>query len=262
MNLAALDVDGTLYEGTLGFSLLDELSVSGLVGAHAVQHVRDAMREHRDAGDRFRDTTDLTSDAYAHAVRGVRHEDAVRASHTAWRRVRHRLLASSAPLVENLRRNGFTPVLLSGSPQEMIDRIADELGVAHRIGMRLATGADSAYTHRFLALPAVPEVKAALFRALAARLGADVRAALAVGNSASDHALLDAVGHPVAFEPDDTLRALARDGGWAIADRHTLLPLVDALTGPRRLPPVPRQDVRLPSSSSEPSERNLHAHSS
>ncbi|MFJ9428477.1 HAD family hydrolase [Streptomyces sp. NPDC101490] len=260
MNLAALDVDGTLYEGTLGFSLLDELSVSGLVSARAVQHVRDAMRAHRGAGGRFRDTTDLTSAAYAHAVRGVRHEDAVRASHTAWRRVRHRLLANSAPLVQNLRRNGFTPVLLSGSPQEMIDRIADELGVAHRIGMRVATGADGAYTHRFLTLPAVPEVKATLFRALAARFGADVRSALAVGNSASDHALLGSVGHPVAFEPDDALRALARAGGWAIADRHTLLPLVDAVTGPRHPTPGPRPAVSLPSS--QASERNLHAHSS
>ncbi|MER6386970.1 haloacid dehalogenase-like hydrolase [Streptomyces sp. NPDC001523] len=259
MNIAALDVDGTLFEGTLGFSLLDELCSSGLVNASAVERVRDTMREHRDAGARFRGTTHRASDAYARAVEGVRHEDAVRASHSAWRRVRHRLLESSAPLVESLRRNRFTPVLLSGSPQEMVDRMAGELGIAHRFGMRLATGADTAYTRRFLALPAVPEVKAELFRALAARLGADVRGALAVGNSASDRVLLTAVGHPVAFEPDDALRALARDAGWAVADRHTLVPLVSALTSPSSLA---RRPVPTPVPAFSSLERNLHAHSS
>ncbi|MEV7282131.1 haloacid dehalogenase-like hydrolase [Streptomyces sp. NPDC093111] len=255
MSIAALDVDGTLYEGTLGFSLLDELRASGLIGASAVRHVRDTMHAHRSAGDRFRDTTGPASDAYARAVEGVRHTDAVRASHTAWRRVRHLLLDSTAPLVENLRRNGFTPVLLSGSPQEMVDRMAGELGIDHRFGMRLATGADSAYTRRFLSLPAVPEVKAELLRALAVRLGTDLRTALAVGNSASDHALLGSVGHPVAFEPDDALRALARDGGWTVADRHTLVPLVNALTAPSSR--TRRAAAFVPSP-----ERNLHAHSS
>lgn len=260
MNLAALDVDGTLYEGTLGFSLLDELSSSGLVGTDAVRHVRATMSEHRDAGARFRDTTGRASDAYARAVEGVRHDDAVRASHAAWRRVRHRLLESTVPLVENLRRNGFTVVLLSGSPQEMVDRLAAELGIAHGVGMRLATGADGAYTRRFLTLPAVPEAKAELLRALAGRLGADPRAALAVGNSASDRVLLGAVGHPVAFEPDDALRALARSRDWTLADRHTLVPLVSALTAPSALTrrPVP---APLPGFSPSP-ERNLHAHSS
>ncbi|MEU3832727.1 HAD family hydrolase [Streptomyces microflavus] len=258
MNIAALDVDGTLYEGTLGFSLLDELRAFGLVDAPAVRQVRDTMRDHRRAGDRFRDTTERASDAYARAVEGVRHADAVRASHLAWRRVRHLLLDSTVPLVESLRRNGFTPVLLSGSPQEMVDRMAGELGIVHRFGMRLATGADSTYTRRFLSLPAVPEVKAELLRALADRLGADLRTALAVGNSASDRALLGAVGHPVAFEPDDALRALARDGGWTVADRHTLVPLVNALTALAPRPRCPAVLVPVPVPSLE---RNLHAHS-
>ncbi|GGZ47516.1 HAD family hydrolase [Streptomyces subrutilus] len=269
MNIAALDVDGTLYEGTLGFSLLDELRSSGLVDPVAVRHVRDTMGAHRAAGARFRDTTGRASAAYARAMEGVRHEDAVRASHAAWRKVRHRLLASTVPLVESLRRRRFTPVLLSGSPQEMIDRMAGELGIAHRFGMRLATGPDGTYTHRFLTLPAVPEVKAELLCTLAARLGAGLGTALAVGNSASDRVLLGAVGHPVAFEPDDTLRALAHGAGWTIADRHTLVPLVNALgasspgaSSPRTPAPSTRRPVPVPAQAVSRLERNLHAHSS
>ncbi|MER8046944.1 haloacid dehalogenase-like hydrolase [Streptomyces sp. NPDC094032] len=242
MKLAALDVDGTLYAGTLGFALLDELRAAGRVSARAVRHVHRTMREHRGAGALFRDTTGPASSAYGRAMEGVRHTDAVRASHTAWRRVRDRLLDSTGPLLEHLRRTGHTPVLLSGSPQEMVDRLAGELGVTHRFGMRLTHAADGTYTRGFAALPAVPEVKSELLRGLAHGLGADLRTALAVGNSASDHALLAAVGHPVAFEPDDALRTLARARGWAVADRHTLVAVVSALT---------------------PSlERNLHAHSS
>lgn len=259
MKLAALDVDGTLYDGTLGFALLDELRAGGLVSSSAVRHVRDTMREHRRSGGRFRDTTGPASDAYARAVEGVLPRDAVLASCRVWPRVRHRLLACAVPLVESLRGAGFTPVLLSGSPQEMIDRVATDLGIGHRFGMRLATGPGGRWTRRFTSLPAVPEAKARLLCALAEGLGADLACAVAVGNSASDRAMLAAVGHPVAFEPDEALLAVARDSGWSITDRHTLVPLLS--TPAFQSSPASR---RAPAASPlrTHSERNLHAHTS
>ncbi|WP_250297728.1 HAD family phosphatase [Streptomyces sp. A 4/2] len=269
MNIAVVDVDGTLYQGTLGFALLDELNSADLVSASAVHRVRNAMRQHRGAGKAFRTTLESTSDCYARAVEGVPQERILAASHAAWQRVRHRLLDSAGPLIEILEKGGFVPVLISGSPQEMIDRIADELGISHRFGMRLAVD-NGVCTHRFLSLPAIPEVKVGLLRELASQLNADMTEALAIGNGASDYALLHAVGHPIAFEPDETLRCMARHGAWTVADRRTLVPQVSALVSPSRpsrrtatAPGVVAVSTVSPVSpvSTVPSERNLDAYS-
>ncbi|WP_371792416.1 haloacid dehalogenase-like hydrolase [Streptomyces sp. NBC_01471] len=228
-NIAALDVDGTLYDGTLGFSVLDELRESGWISEAAVSRVRAAMAEHRGAGTEFRTTLHRTCSAYGSAVSGVPYEEVVRASHGAWRRVRHRLLECAAPLVETLRAAGYTPLLLSGSPQEMVDRIGDELGVEHRTGLA-PTVRGGVCTPHLRTVPAVPEVKAALLRAAAARLGADPARSLAIGNSASDRELLRGVGMPIAFEPDPALSCLAGRHGWPVADRNTVVGLARAVT--------------------------------
>ena len=55
---------------------------------------------------------------------------------------------------------------------------------------------------------------------------------LAVGNSPADICLLARVGHPIAFEPDPSLRREAVRRGWEITDRITLLPRLLALPIP------------------------------
>lgn len=187
------------------------------------------MAEHRAAGPEFRTTLYRTCSAYGSAVSGVPHEEVVRASHRAWLRVRHRVLACAAPLVETLRAGGYTPLLLSGSPQEMVDRIGDELGVEHRTGLT-STVRHGVCTPHLRTVPAVPEVKAALLRAAVHRFGADPARALAIGNSASDRELLRGVGRPIAFEPDRALSCLAERHGWPVADRSTVVRLARAIT--------------------------------
>ena len=54
--------------------------------------------------------------------------------------------------------------------------------------------------------------------ALAAREGLDLSQCWAYSDSANDIPMLSAVGHPVAVNPDATLRAHARDNDWKIRD--------------------------------------------
>jgi hypothetical protein len=60
------------------------------------------------------------------------------------------------------------------------------------------------------------EGKADALRALAAAEGIDLAASYAYSDSASDLPMLEAVGHPVAVNPDAELARRARDERWEV----------------------------------------------
>jgi phosphoserine phosphatase len=59
----------------------------------------------------------------------------------------------------------------------------------------------------------------------------DLARSFAIGNSPADADVLSCVGHPVAFEPEPMLAALAAERGWFIADRSTLLRHITEIVG-------------------------------
>ena len=76
---------------------------------------------------------------------------------------------------------------------------------------------DGRYTGRALrALHA--EAKADCVRAVAEREGLDLAACTAYSDSHTDLPFLEAVGHPVAVNPDRELRRVARERGWPVLE--------------------------------------------
>ncbi|MFD5558599.1 HAD family hydrolase [Streptomyces sp. NPDC127068] len=223
----ALDVDGTLYDGTLGFSLLHELESRGYVKASLIRAIHEFVEEYRMQGVGCREDLLSICEMCAFAIKGVPCDVVIEASESAWKKVRQRLMGEARKLLYGVRAEGCVPVLLSGSPQVMIDRIADELGVKYRYGIVSSVEGDH-YTDHLISVPAVPDVKVDLVRNLASRLGIPTERSLAIGNSTSDHELLKVVGYPIAFEPDGSLLSMAREFGWRIADRDTAVDIVCA----------------------------------
>ena len=60
------------------------------------------------------------------------------------------------------------------------------------------------------------ENKRVLAEACAARVGAVLRDCTFYSDGISDRPLLEAVGHPVAVNPDPRLRRIARHHGWPV----------------------------------------------
>ena len=64
--------------------------------------------------------------------------------------------------------------------------------------------------------PCYGEYKATALRELAAANGIDLAQSTAYSDSHTDLAFLEAVGHPVAVNPDSKLRAIAERRGWPV----------------------------------------------
>jgi len=120
--------------------------------------------------------------------------------------------AEPLALLDEHRRRNERAFVLSASLHEVVLHIALDLGFDGAIGSTCEIQ-DGVYTGKGLE-PCYGEYKAKALRELAAREGIDLVSSTAYSDSHTDLAFLEAVGNPVAVNPDRKLRRTARDRGW------------------------------------------------
>ncbi|MBV8065661.1 MAG: HAD family hydrolase [Actinobacteria bacterium] len=120
--------------------------------------------------------------------------------------------AEPLDLVDEHRARGDKVYIVSATLQEVVQAIADDLGFDGAFGT-VCEVVDGKYTGRAIrALYA--ENKAAAIR----ELGCDLDESTAYSDSHTDVPFLEAVGHPVAVNPDRKLRRIAADRGWPVLE--------------------------------------------
>ena len=117
-------------------------------------------------------------------------------------------------LLERHRARGEQVYIVSATLQEIVQHIADDLGFDGAVGS-LCEIVDGVYTGRTLRA-AHGAGKADALRELAAAEGLDLELSTAYSDSYSDVPFLEAVGHPVAANPDRKLRRIAAERGWPV----------------------------------------------
>jgi HAD superfamily hydrolase (TIGR01490 family) len=117
-------------------------------------------------------------------------------------------------LVEEHRRRGERSYIVSAALQEVVDALAAELGFDGALGT-ICEVEDGVFTGRGIR-SCHGAKKADALRELAAGEGFDLTASTAYSDSHTDLPFLEAVGHPVAVNPDRGLRRIAEERGWPI----------------------------------------------
>jgi HAD superfamily hydrolase (TIGR01490 family) len=119
-------------------------------------------------------------------------------------------------LVTEHRERGEPAYIVSATLQEIVEELGRELGFDGAIGSTCEI-VDGVYTGRSLR-GAHGEGKAAAIRELAAEDGLDLAASTAYSDSHTDLPFLEAVGNPVAVNPDRELRRIALERHWPILE--------------------------------------------
>ncbi len=120
-------------------------------------------------------------------------------------------------LIREHQAAGREVIVISSSGTEIVEPICARLGVDRAVGTQMEIGPDGAYTGEIL-FYAYGKFKADAIAALAAEFDYDLPASYAYTDSHTDLPMLEAVGHPVAVNPDDALRAHAMELGWPVMD--------------------------------------------
>ena len=140
-------------------------------------------------------------------------------------------------LMELHRARGRRVFIVSSSPEEVVRPLAEHLGAVEVIATR-AEVQDGRYTGK-LAFYCYGANKAVAMEEVAARDGVDLSSSYAYSDSITDLPMLEAVGQPVAVNPDRDLRRIAAERGWQVRDFRRPVRLR------ARLPSVPGTDPSL-----------------
>ncbi len=115
--------------------------------------------------------------------------------------------------VREHRRLGHRTVLITGALNVVVDPLGplfDDVICAEM------SQTDGRYTGELLSVPPTGEVRAQALRDYADQNGIDLAESVAYADSSSDLPLLDAVGFPVAINPETRLASMASKRGWLI----------------------------------------------
>jgi HAD superfamily hydrolase (TIGR01490 family) len=142
-------------------------------------------------------------------------------------------------LIELHRALGRKVFIVSSSPEEVVRPLSERLGPVEVIATR-AKIEEGRYTGE-LEFYCYGESKAEAVREIAEREGIDLSGSFAYSDSITDLPMLEAVGNPVAVNPDRELRREAEKRGWQIRDFRRPVQLRDRI--PQVSPPPPRVAV-------------------
>lgn len=220
---AFFDVDRTLIRGSANFPLAVAAFRAGLMTPKELLS---------DAANVLTFTLQGASDERSLALqerilRGVRGElqsDVVALCEEFIPRLADRVIPATRALLEEHAARGEDRIIVSASPQELVERLADALGLEGAVGTR-AEVEDGRYTGRLAGAFCYGEGKAVEVRRLAGEHGYDLRRSFAYSDAASDLPLLEAVGRPVAVNPDRELRTVAKRSDWPIVEARVTLGL-------------------------------------
>jgi HAD superfamily hydrolase (TIGR01490 family) len=151
------------------------------------------------------------------------------------------LYLEALDLMELHRARRRAVYIVSSSPEEVVRPLAERLGPVRVIATRTGVDDQGRYTGE-MEFYCAGENKAVAIREEAARQHIDLADSFAYSDSISDLPMLEAVGHPVAVNPDRDLRRIATDRGWPIRDFRRPVRLRDRLVSVPHRTPTP---VRL-----------------
>ncbi len=211
---AFFDLDRTLISGSSAFVFAAAARRAGLLGTR--QLARDGLSaltfKLRGASD---DKSVAVRDRILGAVTGMRQDDLVALNAEVLPRLLDKIRPEARRLLDLHRHAGRATYIVSASPVEIVEPLATTLGMTAGIGTRSVV-ADGIYTGELDGPFCYGAGKVEAMEQVARWEGLDLAQCYAYSDSASDLPMLEAVGHPVAVNPDGTLERHARRRGWPI----------------------------------------------
>jgi HAD superfamily hydrolase (TIGR01490 family) len=215
---AFFDLDRTLISGSSAFAFASAAWRNDLVPSR--QFVSDALgaaafkvRGSRDA------KVDKVRERVLRAITGNRQADLLSLNAEIIPKLLDRVRPEALVLLDNHRQAGRDTYIVSAAPHEVVEPLASSLGMTGALAT-VAEVVDGVYTGDLVGPFCYGPGKAEAISDLVAWQGYDLRLCYGYSDSASDLPMLELVGHPVAVNPDNVLRATAQRRGWPIVEFH------------------------------------------
>ena len=229
---AFFDLDKTIIATSSAFAFGREFMHNGLITTSEALQMSLARATYMIAGQSS-EQMDTTRDQLASLVAGWSVEQVREiASETMHNVVTPAIYAEARELIAFHRNAGHDVIIISASASHLVDLIAEELGIDQVVATELEV-ADGRFTGEIL-FYCKGAAKADAITALAEKSHYDLSASYAYSDSATDIPMLEAVGNPVAVNPDRAMKKTALENGWEIRTFRHPVPLFQ-MPSPREI---------------------------
>lgn len=213
---AFFDLDRTLIRGSANFPLAWAAFKAGHVPKRQLLH--DAINAATFLlGGASDERSARLRERILLAVAGVPVTDLVALGETFIPRLAASVMPEARLELDRQLAEGRDRVIVSASPIEIVDQIAQTIGLEGAVGTR-GEIRDGRYTGKLTGEFCYGTGKVTAVRQLAAERGYDLATSVAYSDSISDIPFLEAVGSAVAINPDKALRRIARERGWQVIE--------------------------------------------
>ena len=228
-SVAFFDLDKTIIATSSAYVYGKEFMNSGLITPIEAFYMSMAKASYMFSGHSSQQM-DASKDQLSHLVTGWDVEEVKKiAVETMHNVVAPTIYAEARDLINRHRGLGREVVIISASASTLVEPIAAEMGVKTVIASQLEEK-DGKFTGKMQFYCNGP-AKAQAISKLAADNGYDLSQSFAYSDSITDLPMLEAVGTPVAVNPDRALRKIARERSWEIQTFKNPIPLVPLPNG-------------------------------
>ncbi|MCL2451325.1 HAD family phosphatase [Candidatus Saccharibacteria bacterium] len=209
---AVFDIDGTLIRWQLYHAVVNRLAATGKLGDSSYDQIHAARFKWKERARSFRSYERVLMDKFVPLLSDLSASDYDRVIRDIWDEYRDQTYVYTRDLIKELKEQGYFLMAISGSPREIVALLAEYYGFDEFVACEFERRGDG-FTGQVIT-PVLDKDKT--LGKLVDEHGLTLAGSVAVGDSASDIAMLQMVERPIAFNPDQELFAAARRRGWPI----------------------------------------------
>ncbi len=235
--LAVFDVDGTLYDGNLGIEFLKVLINKEVFNKETGNNIFGWYGKYKNGEIEKSIAVDEIYKLYAQGMKNMTTEKVNKVVNETWPLIKNNLYNFAPKVVQTLKEDGYTGLLISGSPIEMVQKLGDSLQIDRQ---NIVAGTleivDEIYTGNIVSYPGSAEKKVEELDKLIKRRNLDVDwpGSVGIGDNERDLGILTRVGYAIAFNPNDKLANKANEKRWTIANADTVSDTINKWIEPRK----------------------------
>lgn len=213
--LAIFDIDGTIFRKNLHFELINELSWMKVFPNEIRRELSEVYSHWLSHDGTYEEYRKALVRLYGKHLAGIAVADVQKAARIVVPFHAKRTYIFAERLIAELRERGYCLVAVSGSPLEIVQEYNDHyLRFDAVFGSVYESDASGHYTGRATFEPSLG--KGAVIKQFVYEHGYSLEGSYGIGDTESDASLLELVTHPIAFNPNQNLKALAEKRGWRI----------------------------------------------
>lgn len=213
-HLAVFDIDGTLIRWQLFHATVHHLGKHGFIPADAHERIKQARMQWkiRTTNEGFEEYELALVLEYLEAIKRITPEQSELIYQEVFDEYKDQTFTYTRDLVKKLKEQGYTLVAISGSQNEIIQKLAKHHGFDIAVGATLEQ-IDGKYSGK-ISTPIFDKAKA--LRQIIDEHSLSIEKSYAVGDSKSDVPMLEMVENPIVFNPDKKLFKIAKSKQWKI----------------------------------------------